>query len=191
MTIVLLRRDAISGPGCGAPGRRGAGPEQAAARTGRGLARDGVDYAMARQLSCQRLPARARRDPRAAAAGADPRRLADPQDRRDVVVGELRVGAARQPEPLVQRGSREGAAPTWASVGSPVHKQPAAGAPRRRGSGALGRGSPRIVAHRRVSGDVAGQFWYVIGLHRYDVGELDALVSGRRLADEEPLYRRS
>jgi hypothetical protein len=40
-------------------------------------------------------------------------------------------------------------------------------------------------------GDVAGQFWHVIGLHRYDVGELDALVSGRRLADDEPLYRRS
>jgi len=42
----------------------------------------------------------------------------------------------------------------------------------------------------RVRGDVAGQFWHVIGLHRYDVGELDALVPGLRLADDEPLYTR-
>ncbi|HWO22877.1 MAG TPA: pentapeptide repeat-containing protein [Kofleriaceae bacterium] len=40
----------------------------------------------------------------------------------------------------------------------------------------------------RVRGDVAGQFWHVIGLHRYDIGELDALVPGLRLADDEPLY---
>jgi len=43
----------------------------------------------------------------------------------------------------------------------------------------------------RVRGDVAGQFWHVIGLHRYDVGELDALVPGLRLADDEPLYTRT
>jgi 3',5'-cyclic AMP phosphodiesterase CpdA len=42
----------------------------------------------------------------------------------------------------------------------------------------------------RIRGDVAGQFWHVIGLHRYDVGELDALVPGLRLADDEPLYTR-
>jgi len=42
----------------------------------------------------------------------------------------------------------------------------------------------------RIRGDVAGQFWHVIGLHRYDVGELDALIPGLRLADDEPLYTR-
>lgn len=40
----------------------------------------------------------------------------------------------------------------------------------------------------RVRGDIAGQFWHVIGLHRYEVGELDALVPGLRLTDDEPLY---
>jgi WD40 repeat protein/3',5'-cyclic AMP phosphodiesterase CpdA len=40
----------------------------------------------------------------------------------------------------------------------------------------------------RVRGDMAGQLWHVIGLHRYDVGELDALIPGLRLADDEPLY---
>ena len=55
-------------------------------------------------------------------------------------------------------------------------------------------GAPRgTVAARpdgryRSRGDVAGQFWHVIGLHRYDVGELDALVPGLRLTDDEPLY---
>jgi hypothetical protein len=43
----------------------------------------------------------------------------------------------------------------------------------------------------RVRGDVAGQFWHVIGLHRYDVGELDALIPKLRLADDEPLCSRS
>jgi WD40 repeat protein len=42
----------------------------------------------------------------------------------------------------------------------------------------------------RVSGDVAGQFWHVIGLHRYDIGELDALIPGLRISDDEPLYTR-
>lgn len=42
----------------------------------------------------------------------------------------------------------------------------------------------------RVQGDVAGQFWHVIGLHRYDVGELDSLIPGLRLSDDEPLYTR-
>jgi WD40 repeat protein len=42
----------------------------------------------------------------------------------------------------------------------------------------------------RTRGDVTGQFWHVIGLHRYDVGELDALVPGLRLANDEPLYPR-
>jgi WD40 repeat protein/3',5'-cyclic AMP phosphodiesterase CpdA len=42
----------------------------------------------------------------------------------------------------------------------------------------------------RVRGDIGGRFWHVIGLHRYDVGELDALVPGLRLADDEPLYTR-
>ena len=43
----------------------------------------------------------------------------------------------------------------------------------------------------RVRGDVAGQFWHVIGLHRYDVGELDALIPRLRLPDDEPLCPRS
>ncbi|HEY6178110.1 MAG TPA: pentapeptide repeat-containing protein [Kofleriaceae bacterium] len=43
----------------------------------------------------------------------------------------------------------------------------------------------------RVRGDVAGSFWHVIGLHRYDIGELDALVPGLRLAEDEPLIARS
>jgi hypothetical protein len=42
----------------------------------------------------------------------------------------------------------------------------------------------------RVRGDVGGQFWPVIGLHQYDVGELDALVPELRLADDEPLSTR-
>jgi tricorn protease-like protein len=42
----------------------------------------------------------------------------------------------------------------------------------------------------RAQGDIGGQFWHVIGLHRYDVGELDALIPGLRLADDEPLYTR-
>ncbi|HEY0481200.1 MAG TPA: pentapeptide repeat-containing protein [Kofleriaceae bacterium] len=40
----------------------------------------------------------------------------------------------------------------------------------------------------RVRGDIAGQFWHVIGLHRYDIGELDVLLPGLRLLDDEPLY---
>ncbi|HET9627509.1 MAG TPA: pentapeptide repeat-containing protein [Kofleriaceae bacterium] len=39
----------------------------------------------------------------------------------------------------------------------------------------------------RVSGNVAGQFWHVIGLHRFEVGELDELIPGLRLGDGEPL----
>jgi hypothetical protein len=42
----------------------------------------------------------------------------------------------------------------------------------------------------RVRGDIAGQFWHVIGLHRYEAGELDALIPGLRLNDIEPLYTR-
>ena len=50
-----------------------------------------------------------------------------------------------------------------------------------------GRASRRSLPR---TGDVVGQFWHVIGLHRYDVGELDALVPGLRLADDEPLNTR-
>jgi WD40 repeat protein/3',5'-cyclic AMP phosphodiesterase CpdA len=48
----------------------------------------------------------------------------------------------------------------------------------------------RPDGHYRVQGDVAGRFWHVIGLHRYEVGELDALIPDLRLADDEPLYTR-
>ncbi|HEY6174097.1 MAG TPA: hypothetical protein VIX73_06625, partial [Kofleriaceae bacterium] len=40
----------------------------------------------------------------------------------------------------------------------------------------------------RVHGNPEGQFWHVIGLHRYEVGELDALIPWLRLADDEPLW---
>jgi WD40 repeat protein/3',5'-cyclic AMP phosphodiesterase CpdA len=40
----------------------------------------------------------------------------------------------------------------------------------------------------RADGLVLGSVWHVIGLHRYELGELDALVPGLRLADDEPLY---
>jgi WD40 repeat protein len=48
--------------------------------------------------------------------------------------------------------------------------------------------SARPDGRYRVHGDVGGQFWHVIGLHRYEVGELDALIPGLRLADDEPLW---
>jgi hypothetical protein len=55
---------------------------------------------------------------------------------------------------------------------------------------AAGTGAVRPDGRYRTRGDVAGRFWHVIGLHRYDVGELDALAPGLRLADDEPLYVR-
>jgi len=42
----------------------------------------------------------------------------------------------------------------------------------------------------RVRGNVSDACWHVIGLHRYEIGELDALIPGLRLGDDEPLYTR-
>lgn len=41
----------------------------------------------------------------------------------------------------------------------------------------------------RIVGDLGGNFWHTIGLHRYEAGELDEFVpGGLRLADDEPLF---
>ena len=39
----------------------------------------------------------------------------------------------------------------------------------------------------QVHGDVSDSFWHVIGLHRYDVGELDELFPGLRIPADRPL----
>jgi hypothetical protein len=41
----------------------------------------------------------------------------------------------------------------------------------------------------QVHGDVSDSFWHVIGLHRYDVGELDELMPGLRISDDRPLLK--
>lgn len=46
----------------------------------------------------------------------------------------------------------------------------------------------RPDGRHRVHGNIGGQFWRVIGLHRYEVGDLDALIPGLRLTDDEPLW---
>jgi WD40 repeat protein/uncharacterized protein YjbI with pentapeptide repeats/3',5'-cyclic AMP phosphodiesterase CpdA len=52
----------------------------------------------------------------------------------------------------------------------------------------LGAVAVRPDGRYRAHGNVLGQVWHVIGLHRYELGELDALAPGLRLADDEPLY---
>src|SRR5262249_40880733 len=42
----------------------------------------------------------------------------------------------------------------------------------------------------RIRGAARRHFWHVIGLHGYEVGDLDALIPGLRLADDEPLLDR-
>ena len=42
--------------------------------------------------------------------------------------------------------------------------------------------------HYKIGGDIAGSFWHVIGLCRFEPGELDPyLPSPLRLADDAPL----
>lgn len=40
----------------------------------------------------------------------------------------------------------------------------------------------------KMSGDIAGAFWHVAGLARYEPGELDTYVPGLRIPDDEPLF---
>ena len=39
----------------------------------------------------------------------------------------------------------------------------------------------------KFGGEVAGGFWHVINLCRFEVGELDAYVPNLRMADDEPI----
>jgi WD40 repeat protein len=41
--------------------------------------------------------------------------------------------------------------------------------------------------HYKFSGNLGGSFWHVVGLCRFEVGELDVLVPGLHLADDAPL----
>lgn len=40
----------------------------------------------------------------------------------------------------------------------------------------------------KYGGDLRGSFWHVIGLCRYEMGELDPYIPGLRMADDEPLF---
>ena len=40
----------------------------------------------------------------------------------------------------------------------------------------------------KLSGDLRGSFWHVIGLCRFEPGELDEHLPGLRMADDEPLF---
>jgi len=42
----------------------------------------------------------------------------------------------------------------------------------------------------RARGDLAGQAWHVIGLHRYELSEFDAIVPALRLSDDAPRFTR-
>ena len=40
----------------------------------------------------------------------------------------------------------------------------------------------------KLGGDIAGSFWHVIGLCRFDPGELDPYLPHLRVPDDAPLY---
>ncbi len=40
----------------------------------------------------------------------------------------------------------------------------------------------------KLSGDLQGSFWHVIGLCRFEPGELDEHFPGLRMNDDEPLF---
>jgi WD40 repeat protein len=42
----------------------------------------------------------------------------------------------------------------------------------------------------KLGGDIAGSFWHVIGLCRFEPGELDPHLPGLRIPDDEPLIVR-
>jgi hypothetical protein len=52
----------------------------------------------------------------------------------------------------------------------------------------LGGVAVRPDGRYRRTDEIRIWMWHVIGLHRYDPGELDALVPGLQLADNQPLY---